>query len=145
MLNLRVLPLADAELTEAYPLVRSTTHIELDRWLTFARELVAIDGGVLGARADDGCLYGVATFVPLPGLREERVLLGGVVAAIELGRASRVRPALCEALQEVASAFECNELVAIDHGSARSLMAVHTGAIRLSRDGCLAPIRGRRR
>lgn len=72
MLNLRVLPLADAELTEAYPLVRSTTHIELDRWLTFARELVAIDGGVLGARADDGCLYGVATFVPLPGLREER-------------------------------------------------------------------------
>lgn len=123
MLELHVLPLADEGLREAYPLVRAAELIGLESWLTFARALAAIEGGVLGARADDGCLYGVATFVPLPCLRNERILTGEIVAAIDLGSANRIRSPLYEALEGLASALDCTKLVATDRSS--SCMPFH--------------------
>ena len=117
MPKLHVLPLADDELLEAYPLVRSSAHIGLDRWLAFARALVALEGGVLGARAHEGCLYGLAIFAPFPSLRDGRVLIADIIAAIEIGSASRIRGALCEGLEVIAASLDCRTLTTTGSGS----------------------------
>lgn len=130
MPKLQVLPLADDELPEAYPLVRSSAHIGLDRWVAFARALAAIEGGVLGARGEEACFYGVAIFVPLPDLRHDRVLIGQIVAAIELGSAMRVRRALCRGLEGRASALDCAESVTADDSGTDLWMRLQPGRLR---------------
>lgn len=130
MSKLRVSPVADDELPEAYPLVRCSLHIGLGRWLAFARALSSIHGGVLGARAGGGCFYGVATFIPLPDLRYERMLIGEVVVAIDLSGAGQTRAALCTGLEEIAARLRCRELAMLGNGRADVCTILQRGVSR---------------
>lgn len=107
MLNWQVVRLDKRELALAYPLVRSVVRVDLDRWLRFARTVMLSEGGILGARAGRNCLYGIATFLPKPNLRSERVLEVELFAAFSLRRGIDVQRALRAELQNIAVAQGC--------------------------------------
>lgn len=111
MPDVHVLSLDERQLAEAYPLVRSAAHVALAEWRAFGLEAIAGNGGVLGARVDDGCIYGVATFAPRAALRHGRALHVEVLIAIELGGSAPVLEALCADLARVARALECQSIV----------------------------------
>ncbi len=113
MPQLHVTQLAEAELARAYPLIRSRAGVTLDHWLGFVRGLTRIDGGVLAARAKEGCYYGLAAFAPLPHLQLGRVLGTELIAAIELGRTRHTRTALCAGLEHVAADLGCRAIASL--------------------------------
>lgn len=111
MPGLHVLCLEGDELARAYPLVRSAVGVASDRWREFAGELIGDGGGVLGAKADAECLYGLATFRPLDTLRHARALYVELLVAIDLGRRHSVRDALHKGLVDVARERNCPSIV----------------------------------
>lgn len=119
MLVLHVRNLTKDELVLAYPLVRSEVHVEPKQWLEFAHDLIDRGGGVLSARADAQCLYGLATFHPLEMLRYRRALSVELIVSIDLGRRQAVRKALLARLGEIARANACESIVLTTAPNAR--------------------------
>jgi hypothetical protein len=111
MPGLHVLCLEGDELARAYPLVRSAIGIAPDQWREFASDLIGDGGGVLGAKAEAECLYGLATFRPLNTLRHRRALYVELLVAIDLGRRQSVREALQRGLSEIARERACPSIV----------------------------------
>jgi hypothetical protein len=104
--------LSDDQLPEAWPVVRMVdAHANCDWWLSEAAELIERGGGILAARAPDGNIHGIATYAvarkPLLG----RVLAVDTLVAFELSRRAPARHALYEALELLASAFDCRSIV----------------------------------
>jgi hypothetical protein len=111
MPDLRLLRLEERQLSEAYPLVRSATHVDETSWIAFARRLILAGGGVLAVKAQDNCTYGVAAFRLLGTLRHGACLQVEIMVAFELSRHAPVRKALCAALEEIAREEECRAIV----------------------------------
>jgi hypothetical protein len=104
--------LSGGELLEAWPVVRmSDAHANCEWWLSEAADLIERGGGILAARAPDGTLHGIATYAvtrkPLLG----RVLAVDTLTTFELSRRAPARNALCDALELLASAFDCRGIV----------------------------------
>ena len=111
MPDLRVLCLEGDDLALAYPLVRSAARVGAGQWMAFVGELIAEGGGVIGARADGECLYGLATFRPLGTLRHRRALYVELVVAIELSRRQPVRDLLLGELNKIAIDHACTSIL----------------------------------
>ena len=120
MPDLHVLCLEGDDLALAYPLVRSAARVGPEQWLAFAGELVAGGGGVLGARAEGECLYGLATFRPLDTLRHRRALSVELVVAVELGRRQPVRDVLLRELNTIALERACPSILLTIPAGARA-------------------------
>lgn len=110
MQDLNVQYLGVEQLTQAYPVVRTGMHVSQERWEEFGRELLADGGGVLAVTAPDGCLHGIAAFRPASNLRYGQSLDVEVIVAFELSGDDRVREALCQELERIATARGCKVL-----------------------------------
>ena len=111
MPDLSLSRLDEGQLALAFPLIRSAARVSLDRWKTFARQLIASGGGILAVEADDGCLHGVAAFRQVGSLRFERSLQVEILVAFELSRMAPVRRTLCAGLEEIAREMGCRSIV----------------------------------
>lgn len=120
MPDLHVLCLEGDDLALAYPLVRSSARVGPEQWMVFAAELIAGGGGVLGARADGDCLYGLATFRPLNTLRHGRALYVELVVAVELSRRRLVRDVLLHELNKIAHDLACPSILLTIPSGARA-------------------------
>lgn len=96
------------QLALAYPLVRSATRVSLERWEEFGGELLSDGGGVLAVVSPDDCVHGVAAYRPARNLRHEQSLDVELIAAFDLQGGDRVRSALCEELERIASRLGCS-------------------------------------
>lgn len=94
-------------LAQVYPLIRSATRVNLDRWEEFGRELLDAGGGVLAVIAPDDCIHGVAAYRPNRTLRHEQSLDVEVIVTFELGPDDLVRQALCRDLERIALELGC--------------------------------------
>jgi hypothetical protein len=106
-MELSVQPLSVERLAEAYPLIRSATHVSQERWVEFGRELLEGAGGVLAVTAADKCLHGVAAYRPSRNLRHEQCLDVEVIVAFDLRGDDRVREALLRELDRIAGDLHC--------------------------------------
>lgn len=96
------------QLDEAWPVVRTSgLEANAEWWVHDAAELIERGGGVLAARAPDGSIHGIATYelVGKPPLAE--LLAVEILVTFELNRSAPARRTLCEALEQVATAFGC--------------------------------------
>jgi hypothetical protein len=107
MPNLTVKNLEPERMAEAYPLIRCTTRVDPERWEEFGRELKDRGGGVLAAFAEDGCVHGIAAYLPVISLKHGNALRVEAIAAFELGHVSLVRNALSAALDKLARERKC--------------------------------------
>jgi hypothetical protein len=104
--------LGDDQLLDAWPVVRmSHSHANADWWMSEAAALIERGGGVLTARAPDGTIHGVATYHVGRKALLGRVLAVDTLVTFELSRRAPARCALCEALELLASAFDCRSIV----------------------------------
>jgi len=111
--QLTVRELGNCDLPAAWPLVRTAApSLGADRWKSYAEALIGRGGGVIGVSGEDGGLYGVATYEAADNLRAGRVLRVGTLVTMELTRRSPVRRVLCNALDRLAPALQC-EAIAI--------------------------------
>ena len=97
-----------------YPLVRiAAPQLEVDDWRHFARRLMAGDGGILTVSAGDERPYGVAVYRVDYSLRHGRTLQVELIVTFELKRQAPARAALCEMLELIALAKDCETLMLI--------------------------------
>ncbi|HEY6048082.1 MAG TPA: hypothetical protein VIV07_03450 [Sphingomicrobium sp.] len=100
------------ELGEAWPLVRSSgCYANVDWWVTSAEEIIRRGGGVLAARAKDGRIHGVATFMVPGDITTDGVLTIPTLITFELSRGAPARSALLRALERTATKFGCTHLI----------------------------------
>lgn len=99
------------QLDEGWPLVRTgAPELALSEWLAFAERVLDEGGGVLGVRAADGSLHGLATYRIEEWLRGGRTLRVDNIVTFELNRDAPARRTLLAALERVARAFGCVSL-----------------------------------
>lgn len=99
------------QLGEGWPLIRtSAPELSAADWTHFAERLLAAGGGVLGVRAADGRLHGLATYRVEEALRSGRTLGADNIVTFELHRDAPARGTLLAALERVARAFGCVSL-----------------------------------
>jgi hypothetical protein len=99
------------DLSEAWPTVRSSgVYANEDWWLAEASDLIAEGGGVLAARAQDGCIHAVATF-ERPEVAQEAVLTIPTLVSFDLGRGALAREALLKAIERIATKLECTHVI----------------------------------
>lgn len=104
--------LSEDRLVEAWPVVRmSHSHANPDWWVSEAVALIERGGGVLAARGPDDAIHGIATYQIARKALLGRVLAVDTLITFELSRRAPVRHALCEALEILASAFDCRSIV----------------------------------
>ena len=104
--------LSENELLEAWPVVQqSHSHATAGWWISEGKALIERGGGILAARAPDGKIYGVATYEVARKALLGRVLAVDTLIAFELSRRAPVRHALCDAIELLASAFDCRSIV----------------------------------
>lgn len=104
--------LSDDQLREAWPVVRmSQAHANCDWWMGEAAALIERGGGILAARAPDGNVHGIATYAVAHKPHLGRVLAVEDLVTFELSRRAPARHALYEALELLASAFDCRSIV----------------------------------
>ena len=104
--------LSEDQLLEGWPVVSiSHSHASPDWWLSEAAALIERGGGILAARAPDGSIHGIATYEVARKALLGRVLAVDTLIAFELSRRAPARHALCEALELLASAFDCRSTV----------------------------------
>lgn len=112
MVQLAIENLSHEQLTEAWPVVRmSRSHANADWWTSEAAELMRRGGGVIAARAADGTIHGVATYEVSSKALLGRVIVVDTLITFELSRRAPARHALCEALELLASAFDCRSII----------------------------------
>src|SRR5678815_5450501 len=99
------------ELAAAWPIVRSSNlHANLDWWLTAGAELIAGDGGVLVALAQDGTIHGVATFKAPDNPARDNALVIPMLITFELSSRAPARHALVKVLERIATKLECTHV-----------------------------------
>lgn len=104
--------LSDGQLADAWPVVQQArSHANADWWSSEAAALIERGGGVLAARAPDGTIHGVASYQVARKALLGRVLAVDMLITFELSRKAPARKALCEALELLASAFDCRSIV----------------------------------
>ena len=104
--------LSEGELLEAWPVVQQcNSHANAAWWISEAIALMERGGGVLAARAPDGSIHGVATYEVTKKALLGRVLAVDTLITFELSRRAPARHALYDALELLASAFECRSIV----------------------------------
>ena len=104
--------LSEDQLLDAWPVVRqSHSHAKSDWWKSEGRALIERGGGILAARSTGGTIHGVATYEIARKALLGRVLAVDTLIAFELSRRAPVRHALCDALELIASAFDCRSIV----------------------------------
>lgn len=104
--------LSEDRLAEAWPVVRqSHSHANADWWISEGSALIERGGGILAARGPDGTIHGIATYEVSRKALLGRVLAVDALIAFELSRRAPVRHALCNALELLASAFDCRSIV----------------------------------
>lgn len=104
--------LSEDRLAEAWPVVRqSHSRANSDWWILEAATLIEHGGGVLAARGPDGSIHGVATYRVARKALVGRVLAVDTLITFELSRRVPARHALCDALDLLASAFDCRSIV----------------------------------
>jgi len=103
--------LSDDQLLDAWPVVRmSHAHANSDWWISEGTGLIDRGGGVLAVRAPDGSIHGVATYEVTRKALLGRVLTVDTLIAFELSHRAPARQALCDALELLASAFDCRSV-----------------------------------
>lgn len=112
MAEFTVQALKPNELSEAWPIVRSGPYPNVDWWLSEAADLIRNGGGVLVARAQDGRIYGVASFDAPAHLATERVLNIRLLISFDLSLSSPARDALLRSLRRIAGRLECRHIIA---------------------------------
>lgn len=121
-----------SELAQVYPLVRSATHVSLDRWKAFGRDLLEGGGGVLSVKAADECIHGVAAFRPIRHLRHEMMLDVELIVAFDLIGDDRVREVLYRELERIAVNLKCSTVkITVAAKIAERRSRVRTGLERL--------------
>ena len=111
MVRFSVKHLQQDQFDAVYPLVRiAAPHLEADDWRHFARRLIAGEGGVLTVSAGDDQPHGVAIYRVDYSLRHGRTLEVELIVTFELKRQAPARAALCEMLELIALARDCNTL-----------------------------------
>lgn len=104
--------LSESELAEAWPVVSmSRLHAKADWWVSHGKSLIKRGGGILAARAPDGAIHGVATYEVARKALLGRVLVVDTLITLELSGRAPARHALCDALELLASAFDCHGIV----------------------------------
>ena len=104
--------LSEDRLAEAWPVVRqSHSRANSDWWILEAATLIEHGGGVLAARGPDGSIHGVATYRVARKALVGRVLAVDTLITFELSRRAPARQTLVEALELLASAFDCRSVV----------------------------------
>jgi hypothetical protein len=104
--------LSQDRLAEAWAVVRhSHSHANQQWWIAEGSALIERGGGILAARGRDGALYGLATYEVARKALLGRVLAVDTLISFELSRRAPVRHALCDALELLASAFDCRSIV----------------------------------
>ena len=104
--------LSEDQLPEAWPVVgMSHAHAKAAWWISEGAALIRRGGGVLAARAPDGTMHGIATYEVTRKARLGRVLAVDTLITFELSRRAPARHALCEALEMLATAFDCRSIV----------------------------------
>lgn len=104
--------LGEDRLAEAWPVVcMAHSHANAEWWVSEAASLIERGGGVLAARGPDGAVHGVATYEVARKAPLGRVLVVDTLITFELSRRAPARHALYEALELLASAFDCRNIV----------------------------------
>jgi hypothetical protein len=103
--------LTTEKLGEAWALARcSGAYANEDWWIAEGTDLIAAGGGVLGARARDGGLHGVATF-QAPRRPNDDTLVVPMLVTFELSRTAPARTLLLNSLKRVATKLECTHVL----------------------------------
>lgn len=110
MQRLRVEQLSHDQFAEAGAIMQLGAT-RCSSWERDARALIARGGGVLGARAADGLLHGVATYEVIVGEDVERLLAVERLISLELSGRQPVKRQLLEALERISEAFHCAGVV----------------------------------
>ena len=104
--------LSEDGLAQAWPVVQqSHSHANVYWWISEGSALIERGGGILAARGPDGSIHGVATYEVARKALLGRVLAVDTLISFELRRRAPVRHALCDALEFLASAFDCRGIV----------------------------------
>lgn len=99
-----------AKVGEAWPIVRSScAHANEDWWIAEAAQVIAGGGGVLVARAADGCVHAVASF-EAPEQADQRTLIVRTLVTFELSSNEPAKSALIAALKRIARKLKCSHL-----------------------------------
>lgn len=110
MRDLTVQQLTYDRLGEAYPLIRTATHVSLERWLEFGAELLKADGGVVAVVASDHYVHGVAAFRPRSHLRHDQGLDVEAMVAFDLRGNDRVKDVLYKELERIGRERGCRTI-----------------------------------
>lgn len=111
MLHFKIMDLEQADLAQAWPLVRAADPgIGLVQWETLGDALIKRGGGIVGVAGEAGGLLGVATYEAVDKPRVGRVLQVDMIVAFELTRRPRIRSILCEELDEMVPRMGCSAL-----------------------------------
>jgi hypothetical protein len=112
MVQFEIEHLSANQLMEAWPIVRmSDTYAHADWWAREAAELIDRGGGVLAVRVPGGDIQGVATYEVVKKALLGRVLAVGALITFELSRRAPARRALCDAIDQLGTAFDCRSLI----------------------------------
>lgn len=104
--------LKEEQFGAVYPLVRiGAPKLSPEDWRHFARRLIAGEGGILVVTCGGGRPYGVAVYRVDYSLRHGRTLLVELIVTFELDRQQRARGALCEMLELIGYAKDCETLM----------------------------------
>ncbi|HJP67983.1 MAG TPA: hypothetical protein VJ846_03690 [Sphingomicrobium sp.] len=107
----KVKALATEELSEVWPIVRSSgDYANEDWWIAEASRVIANGGGVLVARAADGCLHAVASF-ERPERPGHDALVVRTLITFELSPNEPARTAVLNALKRIATKLQCTHLI----------------------------------
>jgi hypothetical protein len=107
MPDFTVAPIGEAQLPDAYPLVRAfAPQVSYERWVEYARTTRA-DGGILGLFGADDSLFGLLTYRRAQTLQHGSVVFVDNFVTFELSRSAPGRRALCEAAEALARERGC--------------------------------------
>jgi hypothetical protein len=112
MVWLAVKNLEEDQFGAVYPLVRiAAPRLSLDDWRHFARRLMSGQGGIITVSSGDGSPHGIAIYRVDYSLRHGRTLEVELIVTFELNRQAPARAALCEMLELIAYAKDCETLM----------------------------------
>ena len=142
MVWLSVKHLQEDQFDAVYPLVRiAAPQLEADDWRHFARRLMAGEGGVLTVSAGDERPYGVAVYRIDYSLRHGRTLQIELIVTFELKCQAPARAALCEMLELIALAKDCETLMLVTdskgYAASHSPKADHWASLGLDVDSVI--------
>lgn len=111
MPNFTIEQLSEDRIFDAWPVVRASGAEPVREWWeSEAKSLIDRGGGVLVARAGNGCILGLALYEAIQTLSAGRVLEVDKLITFELSRKEPVKQALSDALKLIASRSGCSRV-----------------------------------